>query len=504
MGVRSMGSERREILSAEVFLDSFGTKVDTADIDAELERVNQELQAYRCDAGMEDYALAALCGILTGAVDAFLIKQTEITKESVTAVPGQLLDCMQRQADGKKPKTNVAIPHATIKKGVVGTIPQIAGIAGHATTVGLVATLLGQLSDSGMMRYDGEKLHMLPDGVSRSDGIWIAGTAAIAATMKWLYSATDRDPMPTGSLKTLGKLRQVMHASPMMADIVKAVDKWQRHLSGDIKGWQDKKHEAMGIDVMFFSLLNALAASPALKGTRLAVVVEKYRKAEKTGITAPPLAQALTQQAVPVLLNEALVRAAYFITRLAREFAAHEDVNDIEWENVMPFGNRTIERMVAIASMSFTVADVTDALFHAALDSRGDYTLFGAAFVKRVNVVGIGRAAVAVYRDVSADREEVALLEERRLLMEARTERIAAQLEAYRQQLEERVCEYIAEDISAFLTGFEFMDRGLVTGDSDLVIKGNVVIQRVLGRKPQFTNQQEFDDLMDSDIALKL
>ena len=88
--------------------------------------------------------------------------------------------------------------------------------------------------------------------------------------------------------------------------------------------------------------------------------------------------------------------------------------------------------------------------------------------------------------------------------MEAKTERIMAQLETYRQQLEERVCEYIAEDISAFLTGFDFMDRGLVTGDSDLVIKGNVVIQRVLGRKPQFTNQQEFDDLMDSDIALKL
>ena len=46
-----MDSERKEILSAEVFLNSFGRKVDTADIDAELERVNQELQAYRCDAG---------------------------------------------------------------------------------------------------------------------------------------------------------------------------------------------------------------------------------------------------------------------------------------------------------------------------------------------------------------------------------------------------------------------------------------------------------------------
>ena len=499
-----MGSERREILSAEVFLDSFERKVDTADIDAELERVNQELQAYRCDAGMEDYALAALCGILAGAVDAFLIKQTEITKESVTAVPGQLLDCLQRQADGKKPKTNVAIPHATIPKSVVNAIPQIAGMSEHATTVGLVATLLGQLSDSGMMRYDGEKLHMLPEGLSRSDGVWIAGTAAIAATMKWLYNAVDQESMPAGSMKTLGKLRQVMHASPMMADIIKTVDKWQKRQPGDIKGWRDKKHEAMGVDEMFFSLLTALATSPALKGTRLAGVVEKYREAERKGITAIPLAQALTQLAVPVLLNEALVRAAYFITRLARELAAHEDVNDIEWENVMPFGNRTIERMVAIASMTFTTADIADATVHAIIESEGNGVLFGAAFVKRANVVGIGRAAVAVYRDVSADREEVALLEERRLLMEARTERITAQLETYRQQLEERVCEYIAEDISTFLTGFDFMDRGLVSGDSDLVIKGNVVIQRVLGRKPQFTNQQEFDDLMDSDIALKL
>lgn len=504
MGVRSIDVECREILSAEVFLDSFGRKVDTADIDAELERFNQELQAYRCDAGMEDYALAALCGILAGAVDAFLIKQTEITKESVTAFPGQLLNCLLRQAGGKKPKTNEAIPHAAIPKGVVYTIPQIAGISGHATTVGLVATLLGQLSDSGMMRYDGEKLHMLPEGISRSDGVWIAGTAAIAATMKWLYNATDQEPMPAGSLKTLGKLRQVMHASSMMADIVKAVDKWQKHLPGDIKGWQEKKHEDMGIDAMFFSLLTVLATSPTLKGTRLASVVEKYRKAERKGITAIPLAQALAQQAVPVLLNEALVRAAYFTTRLARELAAHEDVNDIEWENVMPFGNRAIDRMLTIASMTFTTADIADATVHAIIESEGNGVLFGAAFVKRANVVGIGRAAVAVYRDVSADREEVALLEERRLLMEARTERITAQLEAYRQQLEERVCEYIAEDISTFLTGFDFMDRGLVTGDSDLVIKGNVVIQRVLGRKPQFTNQQEFDDLMDSDIALKL
>jgi len=48
------------------------------------------------------------------------------------------------------------------------------------------------------------------------------------------------------------------------------------------------------------------------------------------------------------------------------------------------------------------------------------------------------------------------------------------------------------------------MQQGLSSGDSNLVIKGNVVIQRVLGREPQFTNQDEFDALMDSDVALQL
>ena len=75
---------------------------------------------------------------------------------------------------------------------------------------------------------------------------------------------------------------------------------------------------------------------------------------------------------------------------------------------------------------------------------------------------------------------------------------------AYRAALEERVSNYLAEDIKAFLTGFDYMKQGMESGDSDLMIRGNVVIQRVLGREPQFTNQREFDDLMDSDEALIL
>ena len=49
---------------------------------------------------------------------------------------------------------------------------------------------------------------------------------------------------------------------------------------------------------------------------------------------------------------------------------------------------------------------------------------------------------------------------------------------------------------------FDQMHQGLNAGDSDLVIHGNVTIQRVLGREPQFTNQEEFDALMASETPI--
>ena len=54
------------------------------------------------------------------------------------------------------------------------------------------------------------------------------------------------------------------------------------------------------------------------------------------------------------------------------------------------------------------------------------------------------------------------------------------------------------------MEGFDLMDQGLASGDSDLVIRGNVMIQKVLGREPQFTTQEEFDELMGSDTPLVL
>ena len=89
------------------------------------------------------------------------------------------------------------------------------------------------------------------------------------------------------------------------------------------------------------------------------------------------------------------------------------------------------------------------------------------------------------------------------ILMNAKSQIMYEQLQEFKAKLEEKMANYIAEDIATFIEAFDYINEGLTTGDSNLVIKGNVVIQKVLGRQPQFTTQDEFDDLMESDIPLE-
>lgn len=62
------------------------------------------------------------------------------------------------------------------------------------------------------------------------------------------------------------------------------------------------------------------------------------------------------------------------------------------------------------------------------------------------------------------------------ILSEAKTAIFLEQLKTFKTQLEEKVSSYLVEDIQAFIEGFNLMKEGLAIGNSDLVIKENVVI----------------------------
>lgn len=132
----------------------------------------------------------------------------------------------------------------------------------------------------------------------------------------------------------------------------------------------------------------------------------------------------LGRQAVPVIVNECIVRGFYFIRKLFAEIDKNNvknisDLKNINWKNTLPFKNRTVVRMLTISSSTFLAFDIADA----AIRSGG----FNGLCILRINFVGIGRFAIAVGSDISMgikkyqkESERSRLTNERLKLMSAK------------------------------------------------------------------------------------
>ena len=98
-------------------------------------------------------------------------------------------------------------------------------------------------------------------------------------------------------------------------------------------------------------------------------------------------------KAVPVIANECIVRAFYFIRRLAMAMkekcvSCLADMKKIDWNSVKPANNPTIARMLTVSTGVFTALDMGEAI------ATQKYWV-------SINYVGVGRFAVAIGSDVS-------------------------------------------------------------------------------------------------------
>ena len=105
------------------------------------------------------------------------------------------------------------------------------------------------------------------------------------------------------------------------------------------------------------------------------------------------IAEELGRQALPVIANDCIVRLLYFIRRLTtelkvRNISSFADFKDINWSNVTPHNNPTIDRMLLIATGIFTTIDISSA----AISDN---------FLLSINYVGVGRLLIAIGKDVS-------------------------------------------------------------------------------------------------------
>lgn len=130
------------------------------------------------------------------------------------------------------------------------------------------------------------------------------------------------------------------------------------------------------------------------------------------------IAQQLVKQAIPVIINECIVRGFYFIRRFTMEIRDNNimniaDLEKVNWENTLPIKNRTVIRMLTISTGTMTAIDLAGAAIESAVKSGGVGPSFVSNMLVKVNFVGVGRFAIAVGSDVNMGVKKSRLRNER-------------------------------------------------------------------------------------------
>lgn len=203
---------------------------------------------------------------------------------------------------------------------------------------------------------------------------------------------------------------------------------WFFHLVSDMSGSNKTAGVGMGIPGPIVALLKEVSMIPGLNKTGLAKKIKEIFVIEKFDLRSElAVGYEIGRQAMPVIMNEVIVRAFYFIRRLLIEVKEKQSFKEIEWNKTLPWKNRTIVRMLTIATGTFTLIDLCDAAIRGGIKSGGNPAMFAKEFILRVNFVGAGRFAIAVATDVTMGikqdklrNERIAILNEQLHLMNAK------------------------------------------------------------------------------------
>lgn len=200
---------------------------------------------------------------------------------------------------------------------------------------------------------------------------------------------------------------------------------WFFHMASDMAGSKGSLMGGTGIPGPIVSLIKDYSALPFFRdaekgGDGLRIWVAKlfngtmFRRVDEKGKverikfdlrTEIGIYGELGRMALPVLLNQCFVRSFYFIRSMYTEMkdlkvSSVSDLKKIAPEDVLPFHNARVLRMVTVSSGVFEAVDISDALIRAAIIAGKDKGKFFGEFIVRVNFVGVGTFAIACAMDV--------------------------------------------------------------------------------------------------------
>lgn len=370
-----------------------------------------------------DYTVAVACGILTGVIDSFFVGEFNFKKAKAKSNK-QVNDAVMKFAKMKGYKDDhlkgavsflekeFPVAQDNIWKGkeigVGAKNHHLADFAHHPTLLGLAASVLVQFFKMGIFVNRNGKFHFEfidtnPKELKELIKIWMP--VIISGLLNWLVYIVENkyeEKMGEEIPKPIHNLAKLLASAPMAIELLKVANNWIGHLFSDMGGSKSTAGGGMGIPGLFISLLHEMASLPILKDTGLPKLVNDLYVKEKMDMRSElAILNELGRQAIPIIINELFVRGFYFVRHLIEEIKEHESLRDVNWNNVIPFGNRTVERMMTISSSTFVAVDLADAAIRSVSNPASvSVPTFLANMFLRVNFVGIGRCAIAVTTDV--------------------------------------------------------------------------------------------------------
>lgn len=375
-----------------------------------------ELEMLTCNTDGIDLLASVCCGLVAGILDAVAVGKWDFATAKAISnknINNAVIDFAKNNPkyekflgkgrDGNRLETAIqflekeyhlpgdgAYQAKGFKMGISGKDHRLADFCHHSSPIGLVCCILVQFSEETVFINPAGELFRVPIVVNER-GEFIGSnprSKIFSAVVNWFFAVAGTmanrkghlmsdAATPQGIPGTFMSLMKEISVLPCFRDKDFGVNLRNAYANGIGDGKSQ-------LDLGAFNALFAGSSSKVDFRTEMAIGHE------------------LKRQSVPVLVNEMLVRGVYFVRRFAEELTAKGSIDKMSWKDCIPANNRTIQRMVTVASGTFAAVDLTDALIESAVTSAGNSAKFAEGVVLRINFVNMGRFTLACAVDISS------------------------------------------------------------------------------------------------------
>lgn len=384
-----------------------------------IEALNSEIDRLTNHADGFDYMVAVSSGILAGLIDSFFVGDFDfknskanahkkindyiLKKAKASGFKGDRLDrAIAHLEDNYKVKQDNAWSGANI--GVSAKSHHLDDLAHHPSLLGLLSAVIVEFLGIAFFQNKKGEYHFKFVGIEPEKLIKRCIPIVISGIFMWLINVVEshlENEFDEEIPAPIRKIAKLIAAVPAIIPILKIAHNWAMHLVSDMGGSKNTPDGGMGIPGFFLSFLKELSMIPGLNMTGLPKLVNELYEDKKFDLRSEiAVLDELKRQAIPVIINEIIVRCFYFVRHLAEEIKTHNDMKQIEWNKIIPFRNRTIVRMMTISTGTMTAVDLADAAIRSAAKSGGNAAVFAKEFILKVNFVGVGRFAIAAGTDI--------------------------------------------------------------------------------------------------------